>query len=60
MSNEFREFYLRDIFCYLDDILIYSISPEEHVVLVRKVCGKESFIKLISLGLQLNANKEEI
>ena len=52
MSNLFREFNLRGVVCYLDDILIYSNSPEEHESIVRNV-----LLKLISVGLQLNAEK---
>ena len=52
MSNVFREFNLRGVVCYLDDILIYSNSPEEHEVIVRNV-----LLKLRSVGLQLNAEK---
>ena len=52
MSNVFREFNLRGVVCYLDAILIYSNSPEEHEVLVRNV-----LLKLRSVGLQLNAEK---
>ena len=52
MSNVFREFNLRGVVCYLDDILIYSNSPEEHDVIVRNV-----LLKLRSVGLQLNAEK---
>ena len=57
-ANSFQRFIdsvLREfpfVTCYIDDLLIFSRYPEEHLKLV--------FKKLDSMGLKINANKSEL
>ena len=52
MSRVFREEMFKSIVCYLDDILIFSNTIEEHMNMIGKVLER-----LINVGLQLNIKK---
>ena len=52
MSRVFREKMFKSVVCYLDDILIFSNTIEEHMNMIEKVLER-----LRNVGLQLNIKK---
>ena len=52
MEDCFSDVHLRDLFIYLDDLLVYSSSVEEHLVKLRRI-----FDRLRECGLKLAPKK---
>eukprot|EP00961_Rhodomonas_salina_P194991 2632641-Rhodomonas_salina.1 len=61
MMNHYLREYLGDcVICYLDDILIYSKTPEEHLAHVRRILEILRAKKLYAKGSKCDFFRTEV
>lgn len=53
ITNVLNDFILAsEIVVYMDDILIATVTPDEHIIVLQRLC-----VRLVKYGLEINAKK---